>query len=53
MTKEWKPRIVAFFCNWCTYTAADLAGVSRLKYAANIHSEIFGFSATVPRLPSR
>jgi F420-non-reducing hydrogenase iron-sulfur subunit len=36
MTKEWKPRIVAFFCNWCTYTAADLAGVSRLKYAANV-----------------
>ena len=34
MTKEWKPRIVAFFCNWCTYTAADLAGVSRLKYPA-------------------
>ena len=31
----WTPRIVAFFCNWCTYTAADLAGVSRLKYAAN------------------
>ncbi len=31
----WEPRIVAFFCNWCTYTAADLAGVSRLKYAAN------------------
>jgi F420-non-reducing hydrogenase iron-sulfur subunit len=27
---------VAFFCNWCTYTAADLAGVSRLKYASNI-----------------
>src|SRR5512137_737088 len=32
---SWTPRIVAFFCNWCTYTAADLAGVSRLKYAAN------------------
>jgi F420-non-reducing hydrogenase iron-sulfur subunit len=32
----WQPRIAAFFCNWCTYTAADLAGVSRLKYAANI-----------------
>lgn len=30
------PRIVAFFCNWCTYTAADLAGVSRLKYAPNV-----------------
>ena len=32
----WTPRIVAFFCNWCTYTAADLAGVSRLKFASNI-----------------
>jgi F420-non-reducing hydrogenase iron-sulfur subunit len=36
MSKEWKPRIVAFFCNWCTYTAADLAGVSRMKYASNV-----------------
>ena len=34
-TKTWEPRIVAFFCNWCTYTAADLAGVSRLRYAPN------------------
>ena len=32
----WQPRIIAFFCNWCTYTAADLAGVSRLKYAPNV-----------------
>jgi F420-non-reducing hydrogenase iron-sulfur subunit len=32
----WTPRIAAFFCNWCTYTAADLAGVSRLKYASNV-----------------
>lgn len=32
----WEPRIVAFFCNWCTYTAADLAGVSRMKYAPNV-----------------
>lgn len=31
----WEPRIVAFFCNWCTYTAADLAGVSRMRYAPN------------------
>jgi F420-non-reducing hydrogenase iron-sulfur subunit len=35
MPENWEPRIVAFFCNWCTYTAADLAGVSRLKYAPN------------------
>ena len=27
--------IVAFFCNWCTYGAADLAGVSRLQYPAD------------------
>ena len=36
MSKPWTPRIVAFFCNWCTDTAADLAGVSRLKYASNV-----------------
>lgn len=35
-SNTWKPRIAAFFCNWCTYTAADLAGVSRMKYAANV-----------------
>ncbi len=34
--KAWEPRIVGFFCNWCTYTAADLAGVSRMKYAPNV-----------------
>ncbi len=33
--ERWEPRIIAFFCNWCTYTAADLAGVSRLKHAPN------------------
>lgn len=30
------PTIVAFFCNWCTYTAADLAGTSRMKYPSNV-----------------
>ena len=34
--KEYTPRIVGFFCNWCTYTAADLAGISRLAYAPNV-----------------
>ena len=33
---KFEPKIVAFFCNWCTYLAADLAGTSRLRYAANI-----------------
>jgi len=32
---RFEPRIVAFFCNWCTYLAADLAGTSRMKYAPN------------------
>jgi F420-non-reducing hydrogenase iron-sulfur subunit len=32
---EFEPRIVAFFCNWCTYTAADLAGTARLTHAPN------------------
>ena len=36
ITEKWRPRIIAFFCNWCTYTAADLAGVSRMKYAPNM-----------------
>jgi F420-non-reducing hydrogenase iron-sulfur subunit len=30
-----EPKIVAFFCNWCTYLAADLAGTSRMKYPPN------------------
>ena len=35
-SKAWEPRIIAFFCNWCTYAAADLAGISRVKYAPNM-----------------
>jgi len=33
---HFNPRIVAFFCNWCTYTAADLAGTARMTYAPNV-----------------
>jgi len=36
MTDSFEPRIVGFLCNWCSYAGADLAGVSRLKYPANI-----------------
>jgi F420-non-reducing hydrogenase iron-sulfur subunit len=35
---DFEPRIVAFFCNWCTYGAADLAGVSRMGYPANFRA---------------
>ncbi|MBT4814859.1 MAG: hydrogenase iron-sulfur subunit [Lentisphaerae bacterium] len=35
-TPEWDPKIVAFLCNWCSYAGADLAGVSRIQYPANV-----------------
>jgi F420-non-reducing hydrogenase iron-sulfur subunit len=34
--ENFEPKIIAFVCNWCTYTAADLAGTSRKKYPANV-----------------
>ncbi|MBF0298754.1 MAG: hydrogenase iron-sulfur subunit [Oligoflexia bacterium] len=33
---EFEPRIIAFVCQWCTYTGADLAGTSRIQYAPNV-----------------
>jgi F420-non-reducing hydrogenase iron-sulfur subunit len=36
MNNGFNPTIVGFFCNWCTYLAADLAGTSRMKYAPNV-----------------
>ena len=33
---EWEPKIVAFLCHWCSYAGADLAGISRLQYPANV-----------------
>ena len=34
--QEFEPRIVGFLCKWCTYTGADLAGTSRMKYPPNL-----------------
>ena len=31
-----EPIIVGFFCNWCTASAADLAGTSRMQYPPNV-----------------
>lgn len=28
---QFKPKIVGFLCNWCTYAAADLAGSSKME----------------------
>ena len=33
---EYKPKIVAFCCNWCSYAGGDLAGSSRLAYPAEV-----------------
>jgi F420-non-reducing hydrogenase iron-sulfur subunit len=39
-TKEvktgFKPKILAFCCNWCAYAGADLAGVSRLQMPTDV-----------------
>ena len=33
---EFDPKIVAFCCNWCSYPAADGAGVNRIQYPPNV-----------------
>jgi len=34
--QQFEPRIVGFFCNWCSYRAADVAGTARMKHAPNV-----------------
>jgi len=34
--EAYKPRIVAFCCNWCSYAGADLAGTNRMEYPAEV-----------------
>ena len=46
-TENFEPKIIAFLCNWCTYGAADLAGVSRLQYPPNVRAVRVMCSATV------
>ena len=38
MSEDFEPKLVGFLCNWCTYTGADLAGTSRMKYAPNLRA---------------
>lgn len=33
---SFEPRILGILCNWCSYTGADLAGTSRMKYPPNV-----------------
>jgi coenzyme F420-reducing hydrogenase delta subunit len=32
-----EPKIIAFCCHYCAFTAADLAGTMRQQYPANVH----------------
>ncbi|MCP4379259.1 MAG: hydrogenase iron-sulfur subunit [bacterium] len=34
--KNFEPKIVAFCCHYCAYTAADTAGASRMQYPPNV-----------------
>ncbi len=34
--KRFEPRILAFTCNWSSYTSADQAGISRIGYPPNV-----------------
>ena len=38
MADEWKPKIVAIICNWCSYAGADLAGGARIQYPTDIRA---------------
>jgi len=31
MEQGFTPRIVGFLCNWCSYSAANLAGATKLE----------------------
>lgn len=33
---DFEPKIVAFCCHYCAYSAADLAGSMRLQYSPNV-----------------
>jgi F420-non-reducing hydrogenase iron-sulfur subunit len=33
---DFEPKVVGFLCNWCTYSGADLTGVSRIQYPPNL-----------------
>jgi F420-non-reducing hydrogenase iron-sulfur subunit len=36
MTEKFEPLIIGFTCNWCSYRAADMAGLGRMKYPPNL-----------------
>jgi F420-non-reducing hydrogenase iron-sulfur subunit len=35
-SQKFEPKIVVFACNWCSYPAADSAGINRMQYPPNV-----------------
>jgi coenzyme F420-reducing hydrogenase delta subunit len=33
---DYEPKVLAFCCTYCAYTAADLAGSMRLQYSSSV-----------------
>jgi heterodisulfide reductase subunit A len=38
LEKDPEDKILAILCNWCSYAGADLAGISRFEYPANVRA---------------
>jgi F420-non-reducing hydrogenase iron-sulfur subunit len=36
LEQTYEPRVAAFCCHYCAYSAADLAGSMRLEYSPNV-----------------
>ncbi len=36
MSDSYSPKVIAFCCNYCAYSAADLAGSMRMEYDPNV-----------------
>ena len=36
MVESFVPKVIAFCCHFCAYSAADLAGSMRLEYLPNV-----------------
>lgn len=36
MVEAYEPKVLAFCCHYCAYSAADLAGSMRMEYPPNV-----------------
>lgn len=47
MNNDFEPKIIAFCCTYCAFSAADLAGSMRLQYPANVRIVKLPCSGTI------